>query len=94
MNHHLKILYFYSDRQRTMNVSSMDLHLPLDRDYSRLGGLITLSTQDPADHRLFMDYLAANPRSPMRMDIPDRDWYRGEFHYKVILKFLARKNPI
>ena len=56
----------------------MDVHLPPDRDYRLLGGLVTLSTEDPQDHNLFMEYLAANPDSPLQIDIPNRDWYRGK----------------
>ena len=59
-------------------MSAMDRHLPMDRDYTNEGGVVTLSTAEPEYHDLFVAYLAANPRSPLRIDIPDRSAYRGE----------------
>ena len=59
-------------------MSSMNLHLPVDRDYSAFGGMVTVSTQHPEDYRFFIEYLSANPNSPMELDIPERGFYRGE----------------
>ena len=59
-------------------VSAMDVHLPPDRDYRLVAGLVTLSTQEPRDHQLFVEYLEANPNSPLQLDIPNREWYRGK----------------
>lgn len=55
----------------------MDAHLIPDRDYSDEAGIVSLSTQDPQNHDLFVEYLEANPGSPLRINIPDRSWYRG-----------------
>lgn len=60
-------------------MSAMDRHLPMDRDYTNEGGLVTLSTSDPVHHDMFVAYLSANPLSPLRIDIADRHLYRGMF---------------
>lgn len=62
-----------------MNISAMDRHLPMDYDYSDEGGVVTLSTTEPENHDLFVAYLAANPLLPLRINIPDRFAYRGEY---------------
>ena len=60
-------------------IPAMDIHLPPNQDCRLLGGVVTLSTEEPRDHDLFMEYLEANPNSPLQLDIPNRDWYRGTF---------------
>jgi len=60
-------------------MSAMDIHLPMDRDYTEEGGVVTLSTTDPEYHDLFVAYLAANPLSPLRINIPDRHVFRGKY---------------
>ena len=63
----------------------MDRHLPMDRDYSDEGGLVTLSTTDPVNHDLFVAYLAANPDSPLRINIPNRRLCRGKLFSFLML---------
>ena len=59
-------------------MSAMDRHLPMNYDFTQEGGVVTLSTPDPQYHEVFVAYLAANPLSPLRIDIPNRRAYRGK----------------
>ena len=66
-------------------MSAMDRHLSMNRDYTNEGGVVTLSTAEPEYHDLFVAYLAANPLSPLRIDIPNRSAFRGKNYYSVRL---------
>lgn len=74
-----------------MNVSAMDRHLPMDQDFTNEGGVVTLSTSEPEYHDMFVAYLASNPLSPLRIDIPDRRAYRGECLFILDLSINERR---